>query len=460
MESRSNIHQRSNRLFQKFLEGTISPAEKEELFALAEHDAFLQDAIEGLSEKGDHRANVNQIKSTLAGKAKRKSGSLTTWSAAAGFLLLLGFSAWLMFRTADNPSQALESPRIEKEESLPSNEEEFNEYEIGIQPESTPADRDELIAGESIEIGQANDQEQTSRSNSLERRAETHADEAEDNLERKSQSAQIADNAAPQQSGEDDNVGLSISGYGSQGVVEEPAQTAEDNDSLPAGLSGDLISEAQKSVPPRYGNTYLPGSDVQAQPLLIDGVGLIIDQSSQKPVSLAEINVEGSEEVQYSNAEGQFAIPADKDSTFVHISAIGYQDQVINLRRDEPAIILLEQVRSQAAGENLAAGKSAKVTADNISKASAVPSIGWDAYQRYIAQNKKMPGAAGSAGISGSVNLEITIGRNGKVAGVKVLQSLGYGCDEEARRLILEGPGWILLDDKNRAVVEYSIDFP
>ncbi len=42
------------------------------------------------------------------------------------------------------------------------------------------------------------------------------------------------------------------------------------------------------------------------------------------------------------------------------------------------------------------------------------------------------PDAAREAGIEGRVRVEITVDEQGRVAGTRVLQSLGYGCDEAA----------------------------
>lgn len=61
---------------------------------------------------------------------------------------------------------------------------------------------------------------------------------------------------------------------------------------------------------------------------------------------------------------------------------------------------------------------------------------GKTALQLYIKKNLVYPDEAKNAGISGTVYLEFTIDTNGNVTDVKVLKSLGYGCDEEAIRVI------------------------
>lgn len=61
---------------------------------------------------------------------------------------------------------------------------------------------------------------------------------------------------------------------------------------------------------------------------------------------------------------------------------------------------------------------------------------GLKSMREFIAKNKKYPQEALNEGIEGVVYLKYTIDYKGKVIGTKVLRSLGYGCDEEAQRVV------------------------
>ncbi|MEQ1746411.1 MAG: TonB family protein, partial [Saprospiraceae bacterium] len=67
---------------------------------------------------------------------------------------------------------------------------------------------------------------------------------------------------------------------------------------------------------------------------------------------------------------------------------------------------------------------------------SATPSGGWAAFQAYLRDNARLTTAARNNNITGNVRLSFSIGTDGKPANVRVLQSLGHGCDEEAERLV------------------------
>ncbi|WP_353719057.1 energy transducer TonB [Dyadobacter sp. 676] len=67
---------------------------------------------------------------------------------------------------------------------------------------------------------------------------------------------------------------------------------------------------------------------------------------------------------------------------------------------------------------------------------------GTPALYRFITTNLKMPGEAKRAGVSGRVYVSFLVEETGKITDVKVLKRLGFGCDEEAVRLVESMPEW------------------
>lgn len=62
---------------------------------------------------------------------------------------------------------------------------------------------------------------------------------------------------------------------------------------------------------------------------------------------------------------------------------------------------------------------------------------GKKAFQEFIAKNVQYPKEAQEAGIEGSVIVGYEITDNGMVQNPHIIKSLGYGCDEEATRVIM-----------------------
>ncbi len=55
---------------------------------------------------------------------------------------------------------------------------------------------------------------------------------------------------------------------------------------------------------------------------------------------------------------------------------------------------------------------------------------------KFIDENLKYPEEALHQRIEGTVHLEYVVNGLGKIVNVKLLEGIGYGCDEEAIRLI------------------------
>ena len=60
----------------------------------------------------------------------------------------------------------------------------------------------------------------------------------------------------------------------------------------------------------------------------------------------------------------------------------------------------------------------------------------------FIGNNLKYPQQAKSAGVEGQVFVEFYVEKDGSITGGKVLRGIGYGCDEEALRVIGLMPKW------------------
>lgn len=58
------------------------------------------------------------------------------------------------------------------------------------------------------------------------------------------------------------------------------------------------------------------------------------------------------------------------------------------------------------------------------------------AMRKFLSQQIRYPEAAKAEKIEGTVRVRMDIDYQGQVTGTKILASLGYGCDEEAQRIV------------------------
>lgn len=67
---------------------------------------------------------------------------------------------------------------------------------------------------------------------------------------------------------------------------------------------------------------------------------------------------------------------------------------------------------------------------------------GTDALYRYLAENIKYPEAARKANVDGRVFLKFVVRTDGSVNDVRVVKGIGFGCDQEAIRVVKNMPRW------------------
>lgn len=60
----------------------------------------------------------------------------------------------------------------------------------------------------------------------------------------------------------------------------------------------------------------------------------------------------------------------------------------------------------------------------------------------FIGKNLKYPSAAQRANVSGKVFAKFVVERDGRIGDVQILKGIGFGCDEEAQRVIKSMPKW------------------
>ncbi len=91
------------------------------------------------------------------------------------------------------------------------------------------------------------------------------------------------------------------------------------------------------------------------------------------------------------------------------------------------------------------------------------PVNGFPAYEEYLKNNQQYPDPAATEDIRGTVIVAFTIGADSIPRNIIISQSLGYGCDEEAVRLVREGPRWapqLINGQPTISNVSLEINFP
>ncbi|MFM9949848.1 MAG: TonB family protein [Saprospiraceae bacterium] len=189
-------------------------------------------------------------------------------------------------------------------------------------------------------------------------------------------------------------------------------------------------------------------------------VGKVTDASGE-PLIGANVLVEGTMRGTITDIEGNFNLPLSGGEKRLVFSYTGYEPLIAPVNESGPVNVVLKE-NAMALDEVVVSSplrKQSKAQGVYKAPATAAPSVGTEAYQTYLAQNLRYPDAARQKGIQGVVKLRFTVSAAGKLSNFKVLQKLGYGCDEEAIRLIKDGPAWQISGDARKIQVEWEIRF-
>jgi len=202
--------------------------------------------------------------------------------------------------------------------------------------------------------------------------------------------------------------------------------------------------------------------------------GNVVDQSNGKPIQGAVVKLAGSKNITATDAKGYFSLAADsnaKDKDLL-INAIGFKEVPVAGLQDPNAIknaltgdkslneIALITGSNGRKKENIPAPKITLraeqnldgKSADSITKPIPVSTIN---YLQYLENNNKLYNPKGPEQF---VILSFKVKKNGRPTNIAVIKSLNKKADAEAKRLIQDGPDWVL-PKKGTDLVEISVKF-
>ncbi|UXP33388.1 TonB family protein [Reichenbachiella agarivorans] len=227
----------------------------------------------------------------------------------------------------------------------------------------------------------------------------------------------VADYATPEQQDTQEN------------VVTEIESTTELNESY---ASGSALRSAP-SAKMKKSSAKLERSSI-SDPKMVKG--LVVD-SEMEPIAGATVIVKQTGEAAITDLNGEFQIPVHSEDDMLSVSFIGFntQDIVVGEQDSIRATMSLDMA---SLDEVVVVGYGTEQPASS----SATPDGGYRAFKQYLKDDLVYPRWAKAQKIEGKVTLRFRVKTNGELADFEILEGLGYGCDEEAIRLIEEGPDW------------------
>ena len=155
---------------------------------------------------------------------------------------------------------------------------------------------------------------------------------------------------------------------------------------------------------------------------------------------------------------GVFTLPAQDTTLNATVKATGFQSNQAKLNLDEPITIVLQPLPSALQEQVVTLSKN-KIDSNLYARRqqpradTLEPEIGWNAFSDYIASNLHEKNEELVKTNEGEVELSFEINSKGEPVNIKVVKSLCEKCDEEAVRLLKEGPKWKLKKNAKKGKV-------
>ncbi|MDZ7896723.1 MAG: TonB family protein [Arcicella sp.] len=165
---------------------------------------------------------------------------------------------------------------------------------------------------------------------------------------------------------------------------------------------------------------------------------VILDEDSNKPVPNVSI-ISEDKTIGKTDVNGRFNVENSLKADKLKLVAPDFENTEIIVNKTNSDMFYIRP-KSELIFIDLKRNKTWKY---NPSEHPAQPSVSPDEYLEYLQRNLKKSKQALENQIVGTVEVEFSVNKKGELLDFKIIKSLGYGCDEEAIRLIREGPKWL-----------------
>jgi len=188
--------------------------------------------------------------------------------------------------------------------------------------------------------------------------------------------------------------------------------------------------------------------------------GRIVD-SNNIPLPFANITNTRDNVGTYADARGYFTLISPDSVLNVQVYSNGYaQNNNVQLRNNilNNQVIMQEDRSLQGLVLSKKPFNTNRSREANMKFEEPEPADGWFNYDTYLVNNIKMPEDLKTKRTTGAVQISFDVNPNGDPTNIKVEKSLCQKCDEEAIRLIKEGPKWKRKGKKSRVTVTVPFD--
>lgn len=413
---------------EKYWKGQLSPEEMNALEKAALDDPFLADAMDGYQHAVSPAMELGELRKQLADRVSGTPSlpqihpAKTYWWKVAASIVVVGGLGYLAYQFI--PGQKNEAVAVEEKVT------------VNPSPAQIPDTAVDAIV-ESKQKTVTNKKETEDLGNIV---TPLNSDTAKDKSlseykEQKREDAEIASAAGETRSA--------------------PVKTDTLVSTLSKPRSQDIGKQGNTSLPPAskkdegfigYENTSKGKvSDSKGKKSRTITYRARVVDNNNNAIAYANVFNLGNEETSLADKDGYFIIPATEDSlVLLNVSSQGFTSREFRLnrfnRKAEDLVLYETPDNSEPAEVTVSAELEDPVLLENDKKGSTpVPQTGWSLFNQQIANNLTRDRESLSRG---EVILAFTISKSGKPTNIRVVRSLQPPNDQEAVRLLRQGPDW------------------
>lgn len=414
---------------EKYHKGLLSPAEMHQLEKAALEDPFLADALEGY---GSVPTNVgtdlsqlqNNLQERIGGSqvvAMRSArGSFSWWKVAAAVIILGGIGFVTFKLSSDKKDNSVAEVKDKLKETNP------KEPAATVMPDSN------------ISAGIIDTQTQKKPAEIVAARTSPRRFSDKISNDTNASAGLVASNA------------LSV-----ENAKKVKSDSQHERQNAPGDVAPGVANakKAEPSVAPAEGVLSARKAAANVQPPMNYFNGRVVDASNH-PLPFANITNVRDDVGTYADARGYFTLISPDSVLNVRVRSVGFETSVARLKGEAGNQVVLQEDKS-APDKILGFQKtdSSRSSARTMKLEQPEPLDGWINYNTYMANNVNVPDDLKMKHDNGQVQVSFDVNQNGEPVNIKVEKSLCTKCDEEAIRLIEQGPKWKKKNKKAKRVI-------
>jgi TonB family protein len=172
--------------------------------------------------------------------------------------------------------------------------------------------------------------------------------------------------------------------------------------------------------------------------------GKVVDASTSEPLPGVAVRIKGTNIGTVTDINGDYTLPLPPSDATLSLSFIGYAEkQLVVAAGTSQLVAALEEDVESLSEVVVTTGHSRRpLEPEEIAPTAARPLEGMRSFRKWVRENLHYPEAARQAGVEGTVTVSFFVAADSSLQHVQVVKPLGLGLDEEAIRLLKEGPAW------------------